>query len=49
MTIQAMSVIGTGNLGAPMVRNARRGRFGRIVCDRNPAVGEPGVCARPFI
>ncbi|MBS0509068.1 MAG: NAD(P)-dependent oxidoreductase [Proteobacteria bacterium] len=33
-----VAFIGVGNMGAPMARNARRGGFELMVCDRNQAV-----------
>lgn len=38
MTLKTVAFIGVGNMGAPMARNARRGGFDLMVCDRNQAV-----------
>ncbi len=38
MTLKTVAFIGVGNMGAPMARNARRGGFDLIVCDRNQAM-----------
>lgn len=38
MTLKTVAFIGVGNIGAPMARNARRGGFDLVVCNRNEAL-----------